>query len=90
MNKTVAILLTLVSVLLCGCPGLYLLFSVVLSFFETPEQIFSSVGMTPPANNINTYLWGGRIIDLVATIILLVIPIVVGLVTLRRGKKQTV
>jgi hypothetical protein len=89
MNKTVAIILTLVSVLLCGCPGIVMFFSLIYSFFVSPDQAFNAVGVVPPSGDLAPYIWGSRVLMLVITLVLVLIPIVVGLLTLRR-KKQTV
>jgi len=89
MYKTVAIILTLVSVLLCGCPGIFLFFSLIYSFFITTDQAFVAAGVTPPSGDLTMYMWGGRLVMLVFTVVLVLIPIVVGILTLRK-KKQSV
>jgi len=89
MNKTVAIILTLVSILLCGCPGILMFFSFIYTFFVTPDQAFIAAGVTPPSGDLTLYIWGSRLIMLVVTVALILIPIIVGLVTLRR-KRQAV
>jgi hypothetical protein len=89
MNKTVAIVLTLVSILLCGCPGIVVFISIIYSFFITPLDAINATGMTAPSGDLTLYMWGGRLLMLVVTIVLVLIPVVVGVVTLRR-KKQAV
>ena len=88
MNKTVAIILTVVSVILCGCPGIVMFFSLIYSFFVSPDQAFNAVGVIPPSGDLSLYIWGSRILMLVVTVVLVLIPIVVGLLTLRRRKQS--
>ncbi|MBM3152247.1 MAG: hypothetical protein FJZ96_08640 [Chloroflexi bacterium] len=83
-NRTTAIILTVVSVLLCGCPGIGLCIFGALAVSGTPFTTtingYSTTQPLPIAYGI-----GG----LCAAVIMVAIPIVVGVVTLRK-KKETV
>ena len=88
MNKTLAIILTLVLVILCACPGLASLFSFFYSLIvSTPTQSMIDAGVIPPTGA--WFDWAIRIILLLITLVGVLIPIIFGLVTLRR-KKQAV
>ena len=81
MNKTTAIILTVVSALLCGCPGLVLAVMGVMAAFgsQMPE-----VMATNPSSPEEVLLGSGMFICFGA--ILIVIPIIVGVFTLRSAK----
>ena len=82
-NRTTAIILTVVSVLLCGCPGLAACIFGALVIagvpFTTTVNGYSSSQSLPIAYGI-----GG----LCGAVILIIIPIVVGVLTLRKKKVQ--
>ena len=80
-SKTAAIVGTVVAVLLCGCPGLALCLGGVLT----------AVGIMPWYGNIGDQYydtlptWFGYVF-LCLSIILVAIPVVVGILTLRKKK----
>jgi hypothetical protein len=80
-NRTTAIILTVVSVLLCGCPGIgACIFGVLVVTgmpFTTTLNGYSSTQPLP--------IWYG-IGGLCGAVILVVIPVVVGVLTLRKKK----
>ncbi len=84
-NRTTAIILTVVSVLLCGCPGIAFCIAGVMTLF----------GMMPYSTTVNGYTNNGIIpswygfVGLCLSIILVAIPIVVGVLTLRKKKTGT-
>jgi hypothetical protein len=89
MSKTVAILLTLLAVVLCACPGLITLFSFFYSLtVSTPTQSMIDAGIIPPTGA--WFDWAVRIALLLITLVGILIPIIVGLVTLRRKKTQSI
>lgn len=80
-NKTPAIIATVVTALLCGCPGLFLLcigpmFAIISQIPGAEIDIFGS-------QDPNSALTTG-IVLLCLGVIFVAIPIVVGLVTLRK------
>lgn len=85
MNRQTALVLTLASAVLCGCPGLFaafagLLFSVI-SFIPGAEiDVF---GSSDPASALRFGLGG-----LCSGIVLLVIPLGVWFFTLRRAPHE--
>jgi hypothetical protein len=90
MNRTTAIILTLVSVLLCGCPGLFTVFTLIYSFFVSPEQAYSSLGITAPSGDLTPYMWVARLLFLLIALVLVLIPVVVGVLTLRKRKQPSI
>jgi len=90
MNRTTAIILTLVSILLCGCPGLFTFFTLIYSFFVTPEQAYSALGITAPGGDLSPYMWVARLLILIFAVVLVLVPIVVGVVTLRKRKQPSI
>ncbi len=86
MNRTTATILTVATALLCGCPGLFVCaFGVVTAFGLMPytSEIMgtTSSGVTPS--------WLGYA-GLCLGLILIGIPIIVGIVTLRKKKTADV
>jgi len=94
MNRTTAMILTIVSILLCGCPGLAA--CAMSAYAMTIDQQTLIQGMQANGfdftNVANTpaYLWAAKIIWVIIALVLIAIPIIVGLVTLRRSKKAAV
>ena len=85
-SKTGGIIGTIAAVLLCGCPGLFLCIFGVWGAtgtmpFETSFNNYSNTGMTPS--------WVGFAL-LCAALIMIAIPIVVGVMTLRDKKPKEV
>jgi hypothetical protein len=76
-NRTTAIILTVVSVLLCGCPGLSMCLFGVWAATGTAPDFWNGYGNFPG--------WVGFALLCVA-IILIAIPVVVGILTLRKKK----
>ena len=80
-NRTTAIILTVASVLLCGCPGLIAcIFGVLIATgvpFETTLNGYTSTQPLPVGYGIGA---------LCAAVILVIIPVVVGVLTLRKKK----
>ena len=87
MNRTTAIILTLVTIFFCACPGLVSLFSFFYSFGTSPTQSMIDGGVIPPTGA--WFDWAVRIALFLIALVGILIPIIVGLVTLRR-KKQAV
>jgi hypothetical protein len=84
-NRTTAIILTIVAVLLCGCPGIGACVSGIL--------IAAGVPFTTTVNGYSTTqaLPVGYGIGLIClAVILVVIPIVVGVLTLRKKTPKDV
>ena len=85
MNRNIAIILTIVTVLCCGCPGLYSLGNFVFSFFyvspDTTRALAGS-GLDPA-----TVLLMSRLLVLCGGLLGLVIPLAVGFVSFRMAKK---
>lgn len=81
MNRTTAIIVTAVSVLLCGCPGLALAALGVMAAFgsQMPEVMAQNTG-TPQ----DALLGAGMFVCFGA--ILILIPVVVGMLTLRNAR----
>lgn len=85
MNRKTAIILTVVAAVICGCPGLVGMClgatSAIASFIPGAEiDIFGSSDPT------SALIWG--IVSLCGGIIFLAIPIVLGVVTLRKKKSD--
>jgi hypothetical protein len=82
-NRTTAIILTVVAALICGCPGLVGAClgatSAVVSFI--PNSQIDIFGNNTPGAALT---WG--IVSLCGGIIFIAIPIVVGVLTLRKKK----
>ncbi len=74
-NKTKGIIATVAAVLLCGCPGLFLcIFGAATAFGGGTYSLGSGSGNIPPTMGY---------VFLCLSIILVIIPIVVGFFTLR-------
>lgn len=85
-SKTGAIIGTIAAVLLCGCPGIFLcIFGAFAATgnmpFETSFNDYSNFGMMPS--------WTGFAM-LCAALVMIAIPVVVGIVTLRDKKPKGV
>lgn len=83
-SKTGAIIGTLVAVVLCGCPGLFVcLFGVLTAFGLGTGNLdlggYTSSGALPG--------WSGYVMMCIALIMIL-IPVVIGLMTLRDKKPK--
>jgi TRAP-type C4-dicarboxylate transport system permease small subunit len=83
-SKTGAVIGTIVAVLLCGCPGLCLclfglLFAIGGGTYNSTFGNYVDSGTMPS--------WTGYVF-MCASIILIIIPIVVGFVTLRNKKPK--
>jgi membrane protein implicated in regulation of membrane protease activity len=84
MNRTTAIIVTIVTALLCGIPSLVLLCLGVLALFgaQMPEVMAQNPGSTPE----EIMLGAGMFLCFGA--VLLVIPILVGVFSFRLSKKE--
>lgn len=93
MNRTTAIILTLAAILLCGCPGLMSCVVSVYAFTLTPQnmiQLMQANGFdVTTIGSPDTALWFGRLAWGVIALILIAIPVIVGLITLRKKKTPT-
>jgi membrane protein implicated in regulation of membrane protease activity len=76
-NRTTAIILTILAVILCGCPGLAF---CVLGIVPLVSPSAASQTTLPP--------WASLLGGWCLAIILIAIPIVVGILTLRRPKGE--
>jgi hypothetical protein len=79
-NRTTAIIITVVAVLLCGCPGLALMCGGLLSLIDY------GAGFGYIATDQNTYygyIFGG----LCGGIVLIAIAVIVGFLVLRKKKE---
>jgi hypothetical protein len=86
MNKTLAVVLTLLTVVLCACPGLVTLFSFFYSLFvSTPTQSMIDAGVVPPSGA--WFDWAVRLALLLITVVGILVPVVIGLITLRKKKQ---
>ena len=85
-NRTTAIILTVVAVLLCGCPGICacLYGGLTAVGLGTYSYDFGDYGV-----NEQTPIWVG-IVALCAGLLLMVIPVVVGVLTLRQKQVESV
>ena len=85
-KKTGAVIATIVTALLCGCPGLFGLcwggLSAIIS--QIPGANIDIGGSSDPSTAL---MWG--IASLCGGIIFIAIPIVVGVLTLRKKKVTT-
>jgi hypothetical protein len=93
MNRTTAIILTLTAILLCGCPGLISCAVSVYALTITPQALTelmqaNGVDLTS-VGGADVGIWIGRLVWGVIALVLIAIPVVVGLVTLRRKKTPT-
>jgi hypothetical protein len=86
-KKTVGIIATIATVLLCGCPGLISLCSGLMFALVgiVPGSDIDMMGSSDPASAI-AFGFGG----ICAGVIFIAIPIVVGIVTLRKPKTAVV
>jgi hypothetical protein len=80
-NKTVGIVATIATTLLCGCPGLFsVCFGAIMAFAGlVPGADIDIAGSSDPAAAIMT-----GVVTLCVGVIFVAIPIVVGFVTLRK------
>ena len=85
MKRNTAIILTVASALLCGCPGLILCVTGILVTAGTPFTVTSNGNTTTQPYPV---VYG--IVALVLALILILIPIVIGIVTLRKKKAPAV
>jgi hypothetical protein len=87
MKKNTAVILTIVAALLCGCPGLFGMcwgaLSAIVSFIPGAQIDIGG------SSNPQTALWTG-LGTLCGGIIFIAIPIVIGVVTLRKKKEPEV
>jgi hypothetical protein len=96
MNRTLAIILTVLCVLLCGCPGLFY-FGLAAFFWPNAASMADQLAQIERDSGISWSLIGGganavllaRVLVLVLALLFIVIPIVVGLITFRLSKKKT-
>lgn len=87
-RRTTGIIITLVAVLLCGCPGLIAIFGGGLTAIisQIPGAEIDMFGSNDPSSALTAGL-----VSVCAGLIGIVIPIVVGIVLLRRkngGEQQ--
>jgi len=84
-KKTAAIVATLVSVLLCGCPGIFAEYMgamfAILSL--VPGADIDMFGSTDPSSAM-TFGIGG----LCGGLLFILIPVIVGILMFRRAKEQ--
>ncbi len=84
-NKTPAIIATVATALLCGCPGLFLLcigpLMAVIS--QVPGANIDIFGSQDPSSALTT-----GVVLLCLGLIFVAIPIIVGIVTLRKKPNQ--
>jgi len=80
-NRNTGIIATIASVILCGCPGLFMCFFGATSVFASmvPGADINIGGNTDPAAATTM-----GVVTLCLSLILIAIPIVVGVVTLRK------
>jgi hypothetical protein len=80
-NKTKGIIATVASVILCGCPGFFLcIFGAATAMGTGTYSVGSDGGSIPPAMGF---------VFLCLSIILIIIPIVVGVIMLRPKPEAT-
>lgn len=80
-NRTAAIIATIATILLCGCPGLFLcIFGAVTATGNMPYNVTDFSGNTTSGTMSTT--WGFAM--LCVALIFILIPILVGFFTLRR------
>lgn len=81
MNRTTAIVVTVVSVLFCGCPGLFACFwgAIAASVSFMPGATIDIGGSSDPTTALLTGLG-----SICGGILFVAIPIIVGVVTLRK------
>jgi len=80
MNRTTAIILTVATALLCGCPGLFVCLGGVATAFGLMPYTSDIMGTTSSGT---TPAWMGYGL-LCLGLILIAIPVIVGFVTLRK------
>ncbi len=83
-KKTGAIIGTIASVLLCGCPGLTL---CVLSVMAATGSVPVSWNLNGQSGSAQLPAWYGYA-GLCVSIILVIIPVIVGILTLRTRKPK--
>ena len=88
MTRTTAMISTLAASLLCGLPGLSMLALFAYSSMVNPQQ---AVMMAGGRSSVDTGASMGvaQAAFILAGLILIAIPVVVGILTLRLGKEQT-
>jgi preprotein translocase subunit SecG len=81
MNKNTGIIATIASVILCGCPGLFMCFFGATSIFasQMPGADIDVMGSSDPAAAMSMGL-----VTLCLSFIFIAIPIAVGFFTLRK------
>lgn len=84
MNRTTAIVVTIVTALACGIPSLVLLCFGVLALFGT--QMPEVMAQNPGSTTEDVVLGAGMFLCIGA--VLLVIPILVGVFSFRLSKKE--
>lgn len=85
MNRTTAIILTVVSAVICGCPGLALVGTALLGALGSQTPDFAA--QNPPGSAENALLGSGMFLCVGG--ILILIPIIVGFLSLRYAKPET-
>ncbi len=85
-KKTTGLIATIASVLLCGCPGLFGLCMGSTSLIASvlPDAEIDVFGSNDPASAATM-----GFVFLCLSIIFIAIPIVVGVITLRKPKEET-
>jgi len=84
MNRTVAMVVTIITALACGIPSIILMCLGVLALFGTqmPEIMAQNPGSTPEQVMLGAGMF------LCFGVVLLIIPIVVGVFSFRLSKKD--
>jgi len=80
MNRTTAIIMTVATALLCGCPGLFVCLGGVLTAAGLGTYTSELMGTTSSGG---TPAWYG-VAGICGGLILIAIPVIVGFVTLRK------
>jgi hypothetical protein len=93
MKRSTAMILTIVSILLCGCPGLAMCVGAVYAFTIDQQTMLEGIqaqGFNLQSDgNLSAELLFSKIFLLIIAALLIAIPIVIGLITLRRAKRMT-
>ncbi len=91
MNRTTAMILTIASILLCGCPGLAFCVFAVYAFTVSPQTLLEAIQAqgfnVTNSGNLPAELMASKIILMLIAVVLIAIPIIIGLVTLRNSKR---
>lgn len=80
MNRNTSIILTVVTALLCGCPGLFICIFGVITAAGLMPYTATLNGVTDQGVLPSSY----GLVMLCLSLILIAIPVVVGIVTLRK------